>query len=168
MVPKNIASLTPGHLSVTVLPACEACHSAPGSTQVPLTGAIGGAPTFAGATFNHNATNASCATCHGQGVSGASFAGNPNILVMPQSGVPGMSSHIPATARCDACHGSAPAGTFDLSATKSVGASDFRLAAMKPDKLVLHNNVSASCSSCHEAGMSWAGVDLYTRATTFP
>ena len=168
VVPKNIASLTPGHLSVSVKPECGSCHTAPGATQYPVSGAISGMPTFAGGTFNHDATNASCAACHGQSVKLSNFAGNPTILLMPQSSIPGTEAHIPTTAACDVCHGSAPTGSFDLNNTKSVGASGFRTPA--PGTQVLHANVSASCSTCHESGKLWAGVEpaLYPRDATFP
>ena len=157
VTPKNLANLRPSHMPLLASQPCETCHTAIPSTLIPSTGATGVMTTFAGATFNHNATNSSCVTCHGQGVTSSTFAGNANIIVMPQSGVPGPTAHIPTTNACSACH-TTPTGSLPGISSKSVGNSDFRISP--PTKDTLHLNVSAACTACHEAGMSWLGVSL--------
>ncbi|MEY4099519.1 MAG: hypothetical protein RL300_690, partial [Pseudomonadota bacterium] len=82
VIPKNIAALSPAHLPTTA--SCETCHinSIP-SGLVTVDGANAGAATFANAQFSHGGISSNCVSCHGPTVTGTTFYGVSNIIVMP-------------------------------------------------------------------------------------
>ncbi|NVO08222.1 MAG: hypothetical protein HXX19_20810, partial [Rhodoferax sp.] len=154
--------LAPAHLPASA--ACQSCHI--NSTPTGLVPSAG-MKTFAGAGFIHTGITSGCETCHGPNVVAGSFAGNPSIVVMPQSGVPGASAHIPSSTTCESCHlGSMPASLIPFSASApAIGSTGFRTSPPTSAKIHANSNTS-SCAACHEGGMAWVGVDLYPRASS--
>ena len=161
VTPKNISSLAPAHMPITSGYACEKCHTnSPGATQIPPSGVVGGDPSFSKSNFLHSGTSASCDTCHGNNVSGANFAGQPNIIGMVS--IPSSTPHIPSAAACDSCHKPTPTQLLVGSGVKTVPGTGFQTA--KPVPVDIHAAVGNSCVSCHEAGKdSWVGMDQYQR-----
>ena len=156
VTPKTISGQTPSHIPSSSNVGCEICHTnsiPPG--LVPSTGYTG-SPSFAGGQFIHTYITSGCAACHGPGISTSSFKGVSSIVAMQTSGA---NAHMPTTAACENCHagsGSIPAGLLSVTAAHAVPGSGFNVSP--PDSPTIHSNVSGTCASCHEAGMSWVGV----------
>jgi hypothetical protein len=166
VLPKTIANLSPVHVPTTA--ACESCHtnSIP-STLIPLSGASGSMTTFAGGQFSHSGITSGCDSCHGSNITGSSFYGIKNIVVLPPVSPAGMSSHIPSAnnSKCESCHlASTPSVLVPATATKTVPGTAFQTPVTTG--AMIHAGVTSNCASCHEAGYSWLGVNLYTRSPT--
>lgn len=124
---------------------CNACHTttsfkgpAKPANHIPTTLACSVCHTtndYSVAKMDHQGINNNCALCHGPNLS---FAGV--VPVAPPA------KHIPYTGvACEACH--APTNFTTFSKTKMVHAA---VTQMK-------------CTTCHETGMSWFGVQVETR-----
>ena len=158
--PTTLASLTPQHVPTTA--ACDTCHGAAPTGLVPSSGMR----TFANAQFSHAGISSGCASCHGPDIRGDSFYGITNIIAMPPSATAGPTSHLPTGTTCEDCHaGAKPSGLVPAVATRSIGSSLFRNAP--PPSSAIHAGVTRGCSSCHEAAMSWAGVDVAAYARNY-
>jgi predicted CXXCH cytochrome family protein len=160
VVPKTKATLNPSHVPTAL--ACETCHvnSVP-ATLVPLTGATSGT-TFAGGRFSHSGISSGCETCHGASVGSGTFYGVTGIVTMPPTSPAGDLSHIPTSTTCENCHaGSVPSTLLSVTASHTLPGSGFQTAP--PTAAQIHGGTSASCNSCHEAGMSWLGMTAYPR-----
>ena len=156
--PKTIASLTPAHVPTTA--KCETCHvnSIP-SMLIPASGATSGMTTFANAQFSHSGITSGCETCHGPNVTGSTFYGINNLIVMPPTSPAGSSSHLPTSTTCENCHaGSVPTTLVPANATLSLGNSGFRTSP--PTAGQIHSGVTGGCSSCHDQSAGWIGMDL--------
>ena len=115
---------------------CEACHAATDFTRFMFTNASGAAPP---AMIHSVVAGVSCGSCHG---SGLSFAGAPPTVTMP-------ANHVPiAGADCAACHSQAPFASFTFGNASGTA----------PPAMVHSAVTSIACSTCHEKGLSWAGV----------
>jgi hypothetical protein len=159
---KTPSSVT-NHIDTGTL-SCESCHMGAG-TGIPTT--IGNASTFGGGLFSHVGLTQSCATCHGNGITGSSFYGVTQIVVMPGSASPGPSSHFPTAATCESCHaGSKPTGMSSVTTAVSLPGSGFMTPA--PTSAMIHAGVSGSCNTCHEKDMRWIGTNQYVFTTTAP
>ena len=161
VTPKTMVGLSPQHVPTSA--ACENCHinSVP-SVLIPVAGATGGMTTFANAQFSHTGISSGCNNCHGANITGSSFYGITNIVVLPPSGSPGATSHIPSpnNANCESCHsGSKPNTLVPGNATATVPGSLFQSPA--PTGAMIHSGIVSGCSTCHETGASWLGVSLY-------
>lgn len=169
VTPKTTEGLTPApHIPVSNNVGCDTCHvnSIP-TMLIPATGATGGMTTFAGGKFSHTLITSGCATCHGPTITGGSFKGITNIIVLPPTSPAGSASHIPTTASCESCHiGSMPTALVPANATATLGATGFRNPA--PSSAMIHAGVTTSCNSCHDAGGIWVGMDKYPITTTAP
>lgn len=165
--PKTVSSLTPSHIPVNNNVGCETCHvSSIPAGLVPATGATGGT-TFAGAKFSHSLITKDCATCHGPTVTSSTFYGINNIVVMPAVSPAGISSHLPTSTVCEACHaGSMPAGLVAGNATNTAANSTFLMPA--PTATMIHAGITGSCSTCHDTNMVWMGVSKYPITTVAP
>jgi hypothetical protein len=162
VTPKTIASLSPAHLPSAA--ACESCHvgNVP-SMLVPSAGMT----TFAGSKFSHAGISSGCATCHGQGITGGSFYGVSQIVVMPPSASAGSTSHLPTTTTCESCHlGSTPSVLVPGVATKTAPGSSFLLPA--PTATQIHAGTTGACASCHDTNMVWMGMGQYPITTASP
>lgn len=160
VTPKTVASLTPAHIPVSNNIGCETCHanSIPPS-PVPPTG-YSGSPSFSGGQFIHTYITSGCATCHGPSVTGGTFYGVSNIVVMPATS--GANAHIPSSTTCEDCHaGSLPSTLLSVTTPRAVPGSGF--ATAPPDTTKIHNGITAGCTNCHEAGMAWVGMTAYPR-----
>jgi hypothetical protein len=148
VLPVTIGNLSPIHVPTTA--SCDSCHGAAPTGLVPSPG-----KTFANAQFSH-AGITSCAACHGSDVSNTSFYGVTQIVIpLPTDPMP----HIPGTGACESCHlGSMPKVSVSPVTAKSNGNSDFRNSP--PSAGQIHSYSSGTCSSCHEAGSNWIGMDL--------
>ncbi len=136
--------------------ACETCHLVAGSgVQLP----VGNSAKFTNAKFNHGGVSTGCTSCHGSNGTSLSFFGINNIIPMPSSSGSGPTAHIPTAAACETCHKPAPSGLLAANATATVPGTGFQL--LKPSSADIHANMSVSCAACHEAGLSWVGMDLY-------
>jgi len=116
--------------------ACESCHTPTNFTTFVMTNASGTAPP----SMVHTAVSGvACATCHAAGLS---FVGTPATRSPP-------ANHIPfGTAACESCHSPTTFTSFVM--TNATGTA--------PPAMV-HSVVTAiACSTCHEAGLSWAGT----------
>lgn len=166
VVPKTTASLSPDHIPTTL--ACEVCHTnnVPAG-QVPLSGPTGVQKTFAGGQFTHAGIANGCVTCHGPNVSSSTFYGVSNVVVMPPSSGPTASSHLPTSTTCENCHaGSTPSVLMSVTLPRALPGSGFQLPA--PSAGMIHAGVSGSCSSCHDTGYVWMGMDRYPITTVAP
>ncbi len=140
--------------------ACETCHVP--STAVPVQNNA----KFSGAAFTHSGTTVACNVCHGPAVSGSTFAGITNIVVMPPSSVPGISSHIPSSTTCENCH-TAPSGLLAGIATLSPPGTGFHQTPPITGAQI-HTGVSNNCNSCHEANYVWMGMTTFPITTKTP
>jgi ssDNA-binding Zn-finger/Zn-ribbon topoisomerase 1 len=162
VVPRNTAQLNPAHIPTTA--ACETCHV--GAIPPGLVSANGAdsSTRFSGAAFSHSGISSGCVTCHGPSVGSSTFFGVSSLVVMPST-TPG--GHIPSSTSCESCHaGSVPSSLVSVTASHPVPGSAFRNAP--PTAAQIHAGTSAVCSSCHEAGQNWLGLDLplYARVPT--
>jgi len=119
--------------------ACESCHlnTSTATGGFKFTNASGTVP----AAMVHAAVaGVACATCH---ATGKSWAGTPATLTPP-------ANHVPfGGAACEGCH---------LASSTATGGFKFsNLTGTTPPAMV-HSLVSAACSTCHEKGLSWAGI----------
>ena len=152
----------PNHMPM-ITTACENCHVGPGSSV--STTPVGDGAKFSGSKMNHIGIAKDCVACHGQGITGASFAGVNSIVVLPQTSPPGSSSHIPTTADCVSCHTTVPAGLMSASASKTApGTTVFATSA--PTGPQIHQFGSGSCNTCHETGYVWMGMNAYPISPT--
>jgi hypothetical protein len=139
--------------------ACEVCHVGAGSSlQLPV---VNGA-LFTKSLFSHSGITTGCVTCHGQGITSASFTGITSIVVMPPSTTQGATSHIPSTASCETCHvgaGSIPSTLMTVTGTKTVPGSLFKTPT--PTGPMIHSGITSGCNACHEKNFQWMGVALY-------
>jgi len=162
VLPKTIASLSPAHIPTTA--ACELCHtnSVP-ATLVPSAGMT----TFASAKFSHNGITSGCATCHGPAVTGSTFYGVSQIVVMPAVSPTGASSHLPTTTTCESCHlGTTPTTLVPGVATRTAPGSLFLTPA--PTAAQIHAGTTGACSTCHETNMVWMSMGQYPITTAAP
>ncbi len=137
---------------------CESCHSA----SIP----VQNTSVFAGGLFSHSGISSGCASCH---VSGLTFQGVSNIVVMPQTSTPGATAHPPTTSVCESCHlGSTPTTLLGVASTPALGSTAFATPA--PDTNMIHNNLAAGavCSTCHEAGRLWVSMGKYPITSSSP
>ena len=156
ILPKTISSLSPMHVPVAAGALCETCHT--GSVPSMLVPAAG-MTTFAGGRFTHAGITSGCDSCHGPGVGSSSFYGVSQI-VMPATSPAGASAHLPTSTTCENCHaGSTPSGLIAAVAPSPAPGSGFRVSP--PASSAIHAGVTGSCSSCHDTGMVWMGMDLY-------
>jgi hypothetical protein len=154
VVPRNTAQLSPAHIPAAA--ACETCHvnSIP-STLVSITGA-GSNTSFSGAGFSHSGISNGCVNCHGANLGSSSFYGITSLVVMPSTALGG---HIPSSTTCESCHlGSVPSSLVSVTAAHPVPGSAFRNAP--PSATQIHAASSVACTTCHEAGFNWIGMDL--------
>ncbi|MFM2287658.1 MAG: hypothetical protein RL684_801, partial [Pseudomonadota bacterium] len=144
----------PGHIPTNL--ECDACHSTIGwagalgagmpANHIPTSQGCGLCHTdptnFAIYAMNHTGITSGCATCHGSGLSFANIA--PPELVEPPA------NHVPfGTAACEGCH---------LASSTSTGGFKFTNAStMAPAGMVHSATNTGACSTCHAAGMMWAG-----------
>ncbi len=143
--------------------ACESCHVGAGSsiTSTP----VGNGAKFSGSLMNHAGITSKCADCHGQGISGSSFVGVSQIVVMPPSSPMGASSHIPSSSACETCHlATTPAGLIPAASSKSAPGTLFATPA--PTTMQIHSGVTGGCSGCHDTGYVWMGMGAYAIAPT--
>ena len=116
--------------------ACEACHAATDFTSFMFTNASGAAPP---AMIHSAVAGLRCDTCHG---SGLSFAGAPPTVTIP-------ANHVPiGAADCGTCHSPNTFASFVF--TNASGTA--------PPAMVHSAVTSLACSTCHEKGLSWAGL----------
>ncbi len=150
--PKTISDLSPGHVPTTA--SCDSCHvSGAPAGLVPTAGMT---TTFANAQYLHAASNTGCANCHGPTLSGSSFYGVTSLIVMPPTTAGG---HLPTSTTCESCHAlSKPTVLIPAVSPYALGSSLFR--NPPPNGTQVHSNMVGNCSSCHEAGSSWVGLDL--------
>lgn len=168
--PKSLSNLAPAHVPLVNSPVlgCEACHtnSIP-ATLIPLTGATGAMTSFAGAKYSHSGITTGCVTCHGQGITGATFNGISKIVVMPPSTTPGVNSHLPTTTTCESCHlGSTPTVLVPGVATATAPGSGFL--APNPTAAQIHAGTTGACSTCHDTNMVWMSMGQYPITTVAP
>ena len=166
VVPKNINSLTPGHVAFSPAIDCVTCHTnnVP-STPVPYTGATAGMTTFAGGGFIHTGISSACASCHGPSTAPSAFYGLSTMVVMPASSDPTTgTSHIPSGTTCENCH-VAPSGLVTTFGTPSSNG----FANVPPTTQQIHAGMTGGCASCHESGYLWVGMaPAYTISRTAP
>ena len=159
--PKTIASLAPQHVPTTL--ACGTCHVNTPTSLVPASGG-GSSANFANAKFIHTGISSGCATCHDNSITGSSFYGLPNIVVMPQTNTTDGNSHIPVSNVCENCH-VAPAGF--VTTIGSAPGSAFKNSP--PSTVQIHAGITGGCATCHEAGYRWMGMSpAYNISTVAP
>ncbi|MEI8299048.1 MAG: hypothetical protein WCH32_13590 [Pseudomonadota bacterium] len=149
----HIVGLPGNHMPTSV--SCEVCHAGPGSS-------FPGVPVQDGAKFTNSLMNhagsTTCAGCHGKTVTG--FVGVNQIIVMPPTSPMGVGSHIPSSEACETCHApSAPAGYIAPNATTTQSTSGFLNYLPKTGEI--HAGMRSGCTSCHEGGNTWMGMDKY-------
>ena len=156
----SIVTTPANHVPTTA--ACENCHVGAGSSVTTT-------PVPNGAKFTNSAMShaglTTCVGCHGPTITGASFIGITNIVVMPATSPVGMSSHIPSVTTCESCHvGSMPSGLVPANATKTAPGTAF--ATPVPTTAMIHSGITSGCSSCHEAGYLWMDMSNYPISPT--
>ncbi|MDD5336723.1 MAG: cytochrome c3 family protein [Rhodoferax sp.] len=157
----SIVGLPGNHMPVTT--ACETCHVGAGSSIAATP--VGNGAKFSGSKMSHAGITSNCATCHGPGITGASFAGVSSIVVMPPTSPVGVNSHIPSSTSCETCHlGSTPTGLVAASASKTAPGTAFATPA--PTTAQIHSGITGGCSSCHDTNYVWMGVNAYPIAPT--
>jgi hypothetical protein len=119
--------------------ACESCHS---NTNFTTPGGFifaNASGTTPPAMVHSAVSSARCDSCH---ASGLTFAGAPPTKVFP-------ANHVPiGGADCGVCHGNSSFSTFMFTNASGTAAP-----------AMVHSAVSSiACSTCHEKGLSWAGV----------
>ena len=150
------------HMPITT--ACETCHVGPGSSVSSLP--VGNGAKFSSSLMSHSGITNNCVACHGPSITGASFAGVTQMVVMPPTSPAGVaSSHIPSSTTCESCHlGSTPTGLVAASASKSAPGTAFATPA--PTNAQIHQGVTGGCNSCHDTGYKWMGMSAYPIAPT--
>ena len=152
----TIVGLPVAHIPTSA--ACESCHVGAGSS-IAATPVLNGAK-FSGSLMSHTGITSNCVACHGPSITGSTFAGVSQIVVMPATSPMGASAHIPSGTTCETCHlGSTPAGMVAASATKTAPGTLFATPA--PTTTQIHTGITAGCSSCHEASYVWMGMSAY-------
>ena len=151
------------HVPLAGSTACETCHVGTGSSIAVAT-SIGTGASFNGSSYSHSGITTGCATCHGSGISGSSFANIPYITAIAASTTAmGTSTHIPYSAPCESCHlSNVPTGQNALpSGAVSVasGTTGFKLTLSAALNSAVHSGVT-SCGSCHEKDNEWLGMSL--------
>jgi hypothetical protein len=151
-----IVGLPTNHVPTTA--SCETCHVGSGSSIAALP-VVDGAK-FSGSLMSHAGITSNCVSCHVAAGTTVSFAGISRIIGMPPTSPVGAGSHIPSSTSCESCHlGSLPAGLVPASATATAPGSAFAVPA--PTSTQIHAGVTSGCSSCHEAGNVWMGMNAY-------
>jgi len=137
--------------------SCEVCHvGASSSVQLPVQDGA----QFANSSFSHSGITSGCASCHGPTVNIGSFFGIGSMVRMPPSTGPGANSHIPGFTTCETCHAAnMPSGQMPVNAVLPATGTGFM--TPPPTPAMIHAGVSGNCSSCHETGYLWLGVDQY-------
>jgi alkylated DNA nucleotide flippase Atl1 len=144
------------HMPITS--ACETCHVGAGSS-VSATPVPNGAK-FSGSKMSHTGITSNCIACHGASITGSSFAGVTQIVVMPPTSPVGAAAHIPSTTSCETCHaGTTPAGLIAANASKTAPGTLFATPA--PTGAQIHTGITGGCSACHDTGYVWMGVSAY-------
>jgi hypothetical protein len=144
------------HIATPDPTLCGSCHIA--STQT-------GFASFAGGQMDHAGIASGCATCHGPGVTGGTFAGINSIVVMPPTAPAGPGSHIPSSTTCESCHlASNPIGRIAANAASLPPGSGF--ASPTPTNAQIHAGITGGCNACHEASNLWMGMAAYPIAPT--
>ncbi len=158
----NVSTKPAGHINVSAGASCVSCHTVnytsvvepmPHSSVVGTCDSCHSGQTFAGSVFSPAA---------GLGSSGGTFgstSGNNFVATQITSKIPagfGAGGHVPLPSgdTCNVCHQS--------SATQSY--TNFSGGAM------VHTGITTGCNTCHEAGLSFAGVSnpaLAVRPTAF-
>ncbi|MGN6530055.1 MAG: hypothetical protein ACTHL8_26990, partial [Burkholderiaceae bacterium] len=157
----SIVGLPSNHIPTTS--SCENCHVGPGSS-IAATPVPDGAR-FAGSSMNHYGITGNCAACHGPAITGSSFVGVPQVVVMPPTSPAGSSAHIPSSTTCETCHlGTMPAGAIPAAATRTPPGTLFATPA--PTTAQIHTGVTSGCSSCHDTNDVWMGVSAYPISPT--
>ncbi|MBS0393818.1 MAG: hypothetical protein JSR54_04285 [Proteobacteria bacterium] len=147
----NFSIVTTPSNHIPTSAACESCHVGAGSS-VSVTPVPNGAK-FSGSAMSH-AGLTTCVSCHGPTITGSSFYGIPNIVVMPPSAAQGTGSHIPSSTTCESCHaGSIPSGLVPGTATKAPPGTGFQ--APVPTTAMIHSGITSGCASCHEGAYQW-------------
>ena len=151
-----IVGLPANHLPTTA--SCETCHVGAGSSIAATP--VGNGARFSGSLMSHAGITSNCAACHGPAISGSSFVGVAQIVVMPPTTPSGPNAHIPSSTTCETCHlGTVPAGAIAATATRTAPGSLFATPA--PTTTQIHTGVTGNCASCHEANNVWMGVSAY-------
>jgi hypothetical protein len=149
----SIVGLPDKHVPTTA--SCEVCHVGAGSSMA-TTPVVNGAK-FSGSKFSHTGITSNCVACHGGNITGSSFVGITQIVVLPPTTPQGTSSHIPTGAACEACHlGSTPSGLIAASSTKTAPGTLFQTPV--PTTAQIHSGITGNCSSCHDTGYQWMGM----------
>ena len=157
----SIVGFPSNHLPTAA--ACESCHVGAGSSIAATP--VGNGAKFSGSLMSHSGITSNCADCHGSGVTGSSFVGVTQIVVMPPTSPMGASSHIPSGSTCEACHlASTPTGLVPASSSKTAPGTLFATPA--PTTTQIHTGITGGCSSCHDTGYVWMGVGAYAIAPT--
>jgi hypothetical protein len=156
MATMTVVAPPAGHIADVANVGCEGCHV--GASSSLLLPVQNGAK-FSNSAFSHSGISSGCVSCHGSGITGSSFYGVNRIVVMPPTSPPGPSSHLPTTTTCETCHlGSKPGSLVAASATATLPGSGFRQSP--PLAAVIHSGMVGNCSSCHDTGFDWMGMDL--------
>ncbi|MBL0123282.1 MAG: hypothetical protein IPP88_11325 [Betaproteobacteria bacterium] len=159
----NFSIVGPPGNHMPISTGCETCHVGSGSSIAATP--VGNGARFSGSRMNHAGITSNCAACHGPSISGSSFAGIANIVVMPPTSPVGASAHIPSSTTCETCHlGSAPVGLIAASATKTAPGTLFATPA--PTSAQIHTGITGGCSSCHDTNYVWMGMNAYPIAPT--
>ena len=150
------------HMPITT--ACETCHVGAGSSVTSLP--VGNGAKFSNSLFSHNGITNNCVACHGPSITGASFAGVSQIVVMPPTTPAGVAtSHIPSSTTCESCHlGSTPNGLVAASSSKTAPGTAFATPA--PTTTQIHAGITGGCNACHETNYVWMGMSAYPIAPT--
>ncbi len=120
------------HISIGATP-CINCHSPAVFTSFLIPNAV--------PPMNHSGFTDNCSACHG--------AGKTDVGKSPKLTVTLPANHIPTgAAACEGCHSNSSFNAFSF-----VNAS-----GMAPSAMVHSQVGTMTCSSCHEAGMSWIGA----------
>ncbi len=115
--------------------ACVNCHSPAGFTSFVIQNAV--------PPMNHSGFTDNCSSCHGAGKTDVGKSPKLTVTVPP--------NHIPTGAGpCEGCHSNSNFSGFAF--TNASGTA--------PPAMVHSQVGSMTCSSCHEAGMSWIGAPL--------
>jgi len=152
----SIVGLPSNHLPTTA--SCESCHVGAGSSIAATP--VGNGARFSGSRMSHAGITNNCAACHGPGITGTSFVGVPQIVVMPATSPVGTASHIPSSTTCETCHlATTPGGSIAAAATKTAPGTLFATPA--PTTAQIHTGITGGCSSCHDTNFVWMGMSAY-------
>jgi hypothetical protein len=157
----SIVGLPGNHVPTAA--SCELCHVGAGSSIA--TTPVGNGAKFTGSKMSHSGITNNCVACHGPSITGSSFVGVTKIIVMPVTSPAGVTSHIPSSTTCEACHlATTPAGPVPAVATANTPGSAFATPA--PTTAQIHAGVTSGCSACHESNFVWMGMTAYPIAPT--